>query len=96
MQHEYVQRPKGIVAVALVVLSLLGVASVASADWSPGRRPAPVEAPERYIVQPGDNLSAIVLKRFGPGHHELVDQLAQAHGSWSVQIGDVLWLPSVV
>jgi hypothetical protein len=96
MQHEHVQRPKGIVAAAVIVLTLLGVASVASANWSPGRPPVAQIRPERYVVQPGDNLSSIVVRRFGPGHRELVDQLAQAHGSWSVQIGDVLWLPSVV
>jgi hypothetical protein len=86
---------KGLVAVALIVLSLLGVASVASADWSPGHRPVVVAPTERYVVRPGDTLSSVVRLRYGAGHGQIVDAIASERGSWSVQIGEVLWLPPV-
>jgi LysM repeat protein len=94
MERDGNRRPQGLLASAILILSLLGLASVASADWSPGTtQPSPKPA-VRYVVQPGDTLTSIVAKHVGRRDGGLVDDLAQAHGSWSVQIGDVLWLPS--
>jgi LysM repeat protein len=94
MERDGNRRPQGLLASAILILSLLGLASVASADWSPGTtQPSPKPA-VRYVVQPGDTLTSIVANHVGRRDGGLVDDLAQAHGSWSVQIGDVLWLPS--